>query len=812
MIVPTSTYRFQLTPARGFPALGELAGYLATLGVGDAYLSPILQATPGSTHGYDVVDHGNINYELGGEPEFLRAAEALREAGVGIVVDVVPNHMALPVPEHLNAAFWSVLRDGTDSPTASWFDIDWGMDQPIVLPVLGRRIAECLDEGEIVVERQGGPDGRPVVRYFDHVFPVRPGTEDLDLEELLDRQHYQLAFWRTADDELNYRRFFDVDTLLGFRVEEPEVFDSSHSLIVGLVRDGIVSGLRIDHPDGLADPRAYLRQLGAATHEAWVVVEKILEGEEDLPADWLCAGTTGYESLLRIGGLFVDPSGEPTLRTAFADLGLPGEPATLPWDEVQEEARRLALGRMLSPEVDRLAGLGYEICQSKVRLRDFSRRGLFEALVEMLVAIPVYRAYVVPGEDPPVTSVDILESTAARAVERLPERTAEIELVRDLALMRLGRGPLQDEFCQRFQQTSGPAVAKGIEDTAFYRWFPLAALNEVGGQPDRFGVTPDEFHAWAQARQLRWPNSLTTLSTHDTKRSEDVRARLSVISEVPDTWLDAVTQLHQRLGVLTTPDAITDGATDWLMWQTAVGAWPIDADRLSAYLLKATREAKLHTSWRVQDPAYEEHLSAAVHDRLSDSEVQRIIGAVVDDLHPGFVANALGQRAIQLLAPGVPDIYQGCEAVSLRLVDPDNRVPPTAEVLEGLLTTALGGVPDPYADLDAAKLRLTALGLHLRRDHPEMVGADGGYEPLPVEGPLADHVVGFSRGAGLAVTATRLAMRLSEAGGWDDATTVVLPEGTWRDVLTAREHEGARALPVAHLHATWPVTLLERMS
>ena len=812
MIVPTSTYRVQLTPDRGFAALADMAGYLGTLGVGDAYLSPILQATPGSTHGYDVVDHGHINYELGGTTEFDRAAEALRASGVGMVVDVVPNHMALPVPEHLNAAFWSVLRDGTDSPTATWFDIDWAMDQPIVLPVLGRRIAECLDEGEIVVERQGGPDGRPVVRYFDHVFPVRPGTEDLELEELLDRQHYQLAFWRTADDELNYRRFFDVDTLLGFRVEEPEVFDASHSRIVGLVRDGTVSGLRIDHPDGLADPRAYLRQLEAATHGAWVVVEKILEGDEDLPSDWLCAGTTGYEALQRIGGLFVDPAGEPTLVAAFAEQGLPGEPATLPWEEVAEQSRRLAIDRMLSPEVDRLAGLAYEVCMAEVRLRDFSRRGLFEALVEMLVAIPVYRAYVVPGEDPPATSVEILETTAERATERLPTRAAEIELVRDLALMRRGRGPLQDDFCQRFQQTSGPAVAKGLEDTAFYRWFPLAALNEVGGEPDRFGVNPEQFHVWAQARQVRWPHSLTTLSTHDTKRSEDVRARLAVLSEVPDLWLDTLARLRERAGLLTTPDGDPDGATDWLLWQTVVGAWPIDVDRVSAYLLKATREAKLHTSWRIQDPAYEEQLAAAVRERLADPAVVGIIRDVVTTLQPGFVANVLGQRAIQLLAPGVPDVYQGCETVSLRLVDPDNRVPPTAEVLEGLLMAALSGVPDPQGDLDAAKMRLTALGLHLRRDHPDLVGGEGGYEPLSVDGPLAEHAVGFVRGDGLAVTATRFAMRLAASGGWDESTSVRLTEGAWRNVLTGREHVGGQDVPLAELHATWPVALLERTS
>ncbi len=810
MTPPVSTYRVQLTADNGFAALGERSDYLRDLGVGHAYLSPILQATPGSTHGYDVVDHGHVNYELGGTPELLRAAATLAGEGIGIVVDVVPNHMALPVPEHLNAAFWSVLRDGVDSPAGTWFDIDWSTDQPVVIPVLGQRIGDCLDAGEIVLERQGGPDGRPVLRYYDHVFPVRPGTEDLELEDLLGAQHYRLAFWRTADEELNYRRFFDVDTLLGFRVEEPEVFDASHSLLVGLVRDGTVSGLRIDHPDGLADPRAYLRQLSAATHGAWVVVEKILEGDEDLPGDWACAGTTGYDALLRIGGLFVDPAGAPALTTALAHMAPRDDPAALDWETAQEQARRHVLGGMLFPEVERLAGVAYDLCQAEVRMRDFSRRGLSEALVEMLAAIPVYRSYVVPGEDPPPVSIEVLEATAERATRMRPQRSAEIALVRDLALGRRGRGTREDEFCVRFQQTCGPAVAKGVEDTAFYRWFPLAALDEVGGQPDRFGVSPEEFHGWAAARQVRWPTALNALSTHDTKRSEDVRARLAVISEVPGAWVVMMERWRSRTGGLTTPDGTEDGATGWLLWQTLIGAWPIDADRLSAYLIKAMREAKLRTSWRRIDEEYEQHLTDAVHDLLADPATMDHAFQFVESLEPGFVANVLGQRAIQLVTPGVPDIYQGCETVSLRLVDPDNRVHPDDDELARLLATALATVPDPVTDLPAAKMRLTALGLRLRRDRPQLFGEGGSYEPLGIAGPLMEHAVGILRGGEVAVTATRFAVRLAEAGGWDESTTTTLPDGLWRDLLTGREHAGGRPLTLASLHADWPVTLLVR--
>ncbi|MEZ5115280.1 MAG: malto-oligosyltrehalose synthase [Candidatus Nanopelagicales bacterium] len=810
-MAPLSTYRIQLTPAHGFGSLEQRADYLRDLGVGHAYLSPVLQATPGSTHGYDVVDHGHVSYELGGEPELLRAAAALADRGIGVVVDVVPNHMALPVPEHLNAAFWSVLRDGGESPSAEWFDIDWTLDQPVLIPVLGRRIGECLDAGEITLERQGGPDGLPVVRYYEHVLPVRPGTEDLPLEDLLAAQHYRLAYWRAAGEELNYRRFFDVDTLLGFRVEQEEVFDASHGVLLRLVRDGVVSGLRIDHPDGLADPRGYLRRLSAATGGAWVVVEKILEGDEELPPDWECAGTTGYEALQRVCGLFVDPDGGPVLTGALAALAPAGDPATLPWEAAQEQARRDVLGGILAAEVDRLAAVAYDVCQSSVRLRDFSRRGLTEALVELLAAVPVYRAYVVPGEEPPEESVRVVDGTAEVATSRLPARAAEIALLRDLALGRLGRGERRDEFCLRFQQTTGPAVAKGVEDTAFYRWFPLSALDEVGGEPARFGFSAEEVHTWAARRQQRWPDAMTALSTHDTKRSEDVRARLAALSERPDLWVEAIRHWRDISGGLTAPDGTVDGATGWLLWQTLVGAWPIDAERLSAYLVKATREAKLRTSWTAPDEEYERHLVESVHRLVSDEQVAARARDVVAALHPGFVGNVLGQRAVQLLLPGVPDVYQGCETVSLRLVDPDNRVQPDQDHLDALLRRSLAESPDPYRDLDAAKMRLTALGLRLRRDRPGQVGARGSYQPLAFTGPAATHGFGFARGDDLAVTVTRFSLRLNDSGGWQD-TVCLLPDGTWRDLLTGATHHaaGPGGLRVSALHARWPVTLLVR--
>jgi (1->4)-alpha-D-glucan 1-alpha-D-glucosylmutase len=802
---PTATYRVQLTPDHGFDDLARQAGYLDELGVSHAYLSPILQAAPGSEHGYDVVDHGRVDDELGGEDGFRLAAAALHELGLGLVVDVVPNHMAITVPEYLNAVLWSVLRDGAESRYADWLDVDWTLEKPLLLPILGRRIDECLDADEITVDPVGGPDGTAVIRYYDHVLPLRPGTPELGLEDLLAAQHFRLAFWRVADEELNYRRFFDVDTLVAVRVEDPEVFNASHALLVRLLREGLVQGLRIDHPDGLADPRGYLRRLAEATRNAWVVVEKILMPGEQLPLDWPCAGTTGYDALLTIGGLFVDPAGQPVMAATFAGYtGVIGD-----WATVADRARRDVLRGMLVAEVDRLAFVAHEICQSELRLRDHSRRGLTEAVFELLVAAPVYRAYVTPGEPASDEAVAVLDETAASATRRRPDRESEILLLRDLALGRHGRGGRKDEFCVRFQQTTGPAIAKGVEDTATYRWFPLSGLNEVGGRPDRFGFAPEEFHTWAADRQRSWPDAMNALSTHDTKRSEDVRARLAALSEIPGEWATSVHAWRTQAGPLTLDDGGTDGALEWLMWQTLVGAWPLDADRLTAYLLKAAREAKLRTSWTTPDAAYEAQVAGYVHRALADVTLVASVSEVVERLHPAFVTNVLGQRAVQLLAPGLPDIYQGCETVDLSLVDPDNRRPRDRGVLRSTLDRSLASVPDPWVDLPGAKMRLTTLGLRLRRAHPELVGAEGTYEPLVAAGAAADHAVGFVRSSRVAVVATRLALRLDESGGWRD-TSVPLAAGNWCDVLTGDVHAVSAGVGASTLLARWPVALLVR--
>ncbi|HEX3005698.1 MAG TPA: malto-oligosyltrehalose synthase, partial [Angustibacter sp.] len=509
--VPTSSYRLQVHGGFGFDDASAASEYLAALGVSHAYLSPVLQAAPGSTHGYDVVDHARLSAEAGGEAAFARLSDVLREQGLGAVVDVVPNHMAVPTPAYLNAQLWSVLRDGPGSPYASWFDVDWSVpDRAILMPVLGSRIGQVIDAGELTLVRDGGAGGDELVlRYYDHQFPVRPGTEQLPLAELVDRQWYRLAHWRVADEELNYRRFFDVDTLAAVRVERPEVFEATHRLLLDLYAAGRLDGWRIDHPDGLADPRGYLDRLADATGDAWVVVEKILEGAEQLPRDWRCAGTTGYDALQRLGGVFVDPAGAAPLSALLTELT--GEAEGI--ETVVEAAKREVVAQGQYAEVNRLVDLLVAICHDDVHLRDHTRRALHDSVVELLVAMDRYRGYVVPGEPTPDTSVEVVEAAAARARLRLPEHEHDtLDLVRDLVLGLGGTDadPRRAELVVRFQQTCGPVMAKGIEDTAFYRWFRLASLNEVGGDPEHFGVAPEELHAFFGRLQATWPTSMTT--------------------------------------------------------------------------------------------------------------------------------------------------------------------------------------------------------------------------------------------------------------------------------------------------------------
>jgi (1->4)-alpha-D-glucan 1-alpha-D-glucosylmutase len=829
---PVSTYRLQLQPGFGFAEAGAIADYLAGLGVTHAYLSPILQAAPGSRHGYDVVDHSRVSADLGGEAALRAMVSRYRRHGLGVIVDVVPNHMAIPVPESLNRQFWSVLREGPGSPCAHWFDVDWAaQDGRLLLPILAGPAEDCLADisvgtagegtaaGEGMAHGEGtAPEGaaglapgEPVLRYFDHVLPVRPGTAGLPLADLLGAQHYRLAGWRDAATELNWRRFFDVTSLIAVRVEDPGVFAATHRVLLRLVAEGLIDGLRVDHPDGLADPRGYLERLAGETGGAWVVTEKILSGDEKLPTDWACAGTTGYDSLAAAGGLFVDPAGAAPLTGEYQRLtGGPGEFAPVAWAAKREEA-----SGPLAAEVSRLGRL---LARSgEPALDGLEPAGLAAVLTELLAAFPVYRAYVVPGEPAPPASAVILAEAAASARPRLPERLhAGLAAVCDLVLGRGAGGSAQHQLIVHFQQTCGPVMAKGVEDTAFYRWTRLIALNEVGGDPDRFGVTPGEFHGFAGHLARHWPATMTTLSTHDTKRGEDVRARLAVLAESAQAWRPQVERWHDR-AVWLSGGRSPEPHIEYLLWQTLVGAWPIDGGRLAGYLRKAMREAKTMTSWTEPDTGYESLVLGFADKVLRDGELTGWITSFVAGLAGDARVNSLGAKLIQLTMPGVADTYQGCELSAFSLVDPDNRRLTDFARRRQLLATldAAPRAPGPAgatADgLDAEKLLVTSAALRLRREHPDWFAGD--YRPLDAEGPAARHAVSFLRGpsaagsGGPAVTvATRLPGGLRRRGGWAD-TALPLPTGSWRDVLTGTTHPGPRPL-LSSLTKRLPVALL----
>jgi (1->4)-alpha-D-glucan 1-alpha-D-glucosylmutase len=807
--VPTATYRLQVHASFGFLDVAALAHYLAQLGVSHAYLSPVLQAAPRSTHGYDVVDHSRLSEEAGGREAFDAMVTALKDRGLGVVVDLVPNHMAVSQPEHLNAPLWSLLREGRESPYASWFDVDWEAgDDRIVLPVLGGTLSQSLAAGEVTVAADGGPGGEEtVVRYYEHELPVRPGTEELPLPELLDRQRWRLESWRAAASTLNYRRFFDVASLVAVRVEDKEVFEATHGLLVELVQDGSVDGLRIDHPDGLADPRGYLRRLADATDGAWVVVEKILEGEERLPRDWQCAGTTGYDLLWRVGALFVDPRGEQPLTDLLALVS----GARLSLDEVVTASKQFVVGSTLVPEVLRLARRADEVLAAPSSPMPPPRDSVERALVALLVGMSRYRAYLVPGEGLPAETQRVLDGAVTRARDLLDSKDhAVLDMVRDLVLgrvtneVRAEAGPSVDDLVIRFQQTCGPVMAKGIEDTAFYRYFRLVGQNEVGGDPDHFAVAPDELTAFVERLAEEWPLTMTTLSTHDTKRSEDVRARLAVLSERPAAWHDWVRQAQETARPYRSEHL--DGATEYLLWQTLVGAWPLDEPRLHGYAIKAVREAKLRTGWSEPDQPYEEAVTAFVTDVLSDDALRTHVETWLASTAHATRATLLGQKLLQLVMPGVPDVYQGTELVDLSLVDPDNRRPVDFAVRAARLSRLDGGAD--AEDVDDEKLLVTSRALRLRRDHPEwFVGPTATVRPVRTDTEHAFAVArGDSSGDQVVGVVTRLAATLD---GWGDEALAV-PPGRWTDRLTGRPVDSDGEVPLGGILDPLPVALLVR--
>ncbi|WP_328718688.1 malto-oligosyltrehalose synthase [Streptomyces sp. NBC_00247] len=792
-MTPTATYRLQLQPDFTFADAGEAVPYLASLGVSHLHLSPVLEAVPGSRHGYDVTDPGRVRAELGGEEGLRRLSATARAHGLGLIVDIVPNHMAAS-PRH-NEALREVLREGPSSPYARWFDIDWeGGGGKVLLPVLAGPVGEEL--GRFAV------DGR-VLRYGEQEFPLRAGTGQLALPELLESQHYRLGWWRLARTELNYRRFFTISDLIAVRVEHPEVFDATHGKILGLVRDGVVEGLRIDHPDGLADPAGYLERLAEGTGSRWTVVEKILTGEETLPAGWAVAGTTGYDALHRIDGLFTDPLGAAGLLGHYREFAGPPAEEGGSWTETARRAARHVVGHDLAAETAWLTRLAVRICARDSRLRDHAPWALHTAVTELLVRVPVYRPYVGAGGPVSESAEAALPEAAvrdAKAAFSVPEEAGAVDVVRELALGRLGSGPEQASFCARFAQTASALHAKSVEDTAFYRYVPLISATEVGARPGRPAVEPAEFHAFCSRLARDWPTTGTVLTTHDTKRSADVRARIAVLSECPARWAELMRQVTDA-----TPARAPDGQLAWQAWQSAFGCVDLPASeaagRLEPALLKAVREAGLHTTWTEPDPSYERAVSdfVAAGPGSAGGPARELLAAFARTLAPQVRANVLGAALVHLTMPGVPDLYQGSEVEYLALVDPDNRRP-FAEPVRAAAAAGTSG----------EKARVTAAALRLRAALPSVFGESGTYAPLTARGPAAAHALAFCRSGEVVTAVTRLSLRLAEAGGWRDTVLPLPDSGPWHDLLSEEGEFGGGEVAAAELFAARPVALLRR--
>jgi (1->4)-alpha-D-glucan 1-alpha-D-glucosylmutase len=755
---PTSTYRLQITETFTLFHAAELVGYLAQLGVGAVYVSPLLRAVRGSEHGYDVVDHGEVDPARGGAEGLRTLSQACQEAGLGLVVDIVPNHMGV-VDAAQNRAWWELLGQGPGSDTATWFDVDWEFGHGRVrIPVLADDFVASrdlsIDHGEL--------------RYRDRRYPIAPGTcrSGDSPSAVHDRQHYALVSARRADTDQNYRRFFAITDLAGLRVEDPDVHDATHHEISRWLSDHAVTGIRVDHPDGLAEPGRYLDRLAASAPQTWIVVEKITAPGEGLPAAWPVAGTTGYDALAEVNGVFIDAEAEGEMDRLYRRLTGDHKP----WGEHVEAGKRAVVTTILWAEVRRLARLVPAVPRAE------------EGLAELAVAFGVYRSYLPLG-------AGHLDDAVRVATGRRPD------LVPTIAALRPRLGDPSDELCVRFQQLTGAVTAKGVEDTAFYRFSRCIGLNEVGGHPGTFGSSVAEFHDAQIRRAAVAPEGMTTLSTHDTKRGEDLRARLAVLTELPSEWAATAGRLLQLAPV-------PDPTLGYLLWQTLVGTGLIGRDRMHAFAQKAMREAAVGTGWRDPQPAFEDPVHAAVDAAYDDREVGALITEFSRRIAPYGWSNSLSQKLVQLTMPGIPDVYQGSELVEASLVDPDNRrgvdFSVRRAVLERFGSDQRG--PDQWSDPDT-KCWVTGQALRSRRHRSELFTT---YRPLSADGPGGDHLVAFDRGGSITL-ATRLPVRLEAAGGWQD-TTLVLPTGSYRDQLTGRLLTGS--ISVGETLGQYPVALL----
>ncbi|HEU4442339.1 MAG TPA: malto-oligosyltrehalose synthase [Burkholderiales bacterium] len=822
--VPVATYRLQFHKDFGFKDAIALVPYLADLGISHLYASPFLKARPGSTHGYDVIDHNAVNPEIGTEAELNRLIGALKKRGMGMVIDLVPNHMGVL---HADNAWWlDVLEKGRGSPYARFFDIDWARGK-LLLPVLGKHYGEALEELKLERDRK---TGKWSVRYFDHRFPLnaksqaglkRAPKDTLALHRLLEKQHYRLAYWRVASDEINYRRFFEITDLAGVRMEDRAVFEQTHGLVARLAKAGGIDGVRIDHPDGLADPKQYFERLSELLPRRWIVLEKILADDEKLPQDWPVHGETGYRFVNLLTGLYIDGAAESRFDRIYQRF----TGVRRGFDELARESRMLIMATTLAAELFMLSNWLARIAAGNRYTRDYTASGLRKALAEIAAQFPVYRTYV-SARGVSDTDRRVIDGAvdAAKRATRIADPSV-LDFVRSVLTLEAApaRGQRRREmlnFSMRFQQFTAPVVAKGVEDTAFYRYNRLIALNEVGGHPSHFGVPLKAFHAAAEERVRRWPYTMLGSSTHDTKRSEDVRARLAVLSELASGWRMTLRR-WSSMNRVDTPPSRSD---EYHFYQALIGIWPGEVsaqliERLKAYMLKAAREAKERTSWINPDESYEAALQNFVTRSLENKAfLKDLAGTVARVAHLGLLVG-LSQALVKVASPGVPDYYQGTELWDFSLVDPDNRRPVDygvrAKFLKGIDSSVspsqlLKNLPD-----GRAKLHVIRKGLELRRKYPVLFhGAN--YTPLYADAGREENIVAFALSDGartVIAVAPRLFARLMEAGddaplgakAWGEAKIAV--EGSYVNVLTGERHPGGD-LRIADLLATFPVALL----
>jgi (1->4)-alpha-D-glucan 1-alpha-D-glucosylmutase len=781
-----STYRLQLHKHFTFADVEAIVPYLADLGISHVYASPVTTAQPGSTHGYDVVDPTRINPELGGEEGFRSLVGVLKTHGLGLIIDIVPNHMG--VAGHSNWWWQHVLANGQASGYAHFFDISWS--RKLLLPFLGAPLPQAIADGALELRRD--ESGPAIWAYGTHRFPLRPEDQQVErvpLAELLARQHYELAWWRAANDNLHWRRFFTITELAGLRVEDPEVFEETHKLYFRLWHEGLIDGVRIDHVDGLSDPATYLERLraqlgsppfkedegGAPQHlnplpgsegrKAYIVVEKILAPDEEMPRDWPVEGTSGYDFMEEVSALLHDPAGEAALARHWAKISC--RPADFEAEEL--EARRDMLAWEFEGQLTACVEAFSALAASAKETAAFTSGMLRRAVRTMLWVFPVYRTY---GPDAPPEDAKVRAKVRERAAEYAPPGEMEVidAMLAWLAGEAPGERPLLAEAVRRFQQLSAPIAAKAVEDTAFYRYGRLLSRNDVGFDPGRFAIDVGEYHCRMERRARDWPRAMLATATHDHKRGEDVRARLAALSGMAEEWIEATERWGAQAGL-----GGLDPGDVYMLWQMLVGAWPERLDgfeeRIGVWQEKALREAKLRSSWTAPNADYEGKARRFLASIFADVLLVADISAFVARIRVAGQANALVQAFLRCTAPGVPDLYQGAEFEDLSTVDPDNRRP----VDYGARRRALDGGGAGFA---ARKQAVIARLLRLRGEMPALF-IESGWDGIQVEGARSAHVLAFVRRGGGQTLEGAAAIRcggVSGADWWDD-TRLAFPSG-----------------------------------